>query len=169
MCMLSTPTDGGGGGGAKPTLEEQLSKARSDLAASKTQVDALTKERDDAKAEATRVSGQFDAATKEATDAKAENTKLKADVSTITADRDAIKTKLTTAETNITRLETLCAVKGVDKNATVPLAEESGTTGHVYDQWQAAGAAGNSTEKMRLWREHRAEIRAEGLRRAAGK
>lgn len=129
-----TAEAGGKSGGEtapKQTLEEQLTSARSELDTLKPQVTSLTAARDKAvsdltaaQAENTRLEAQFTEATNTATAAIASRDKALADLATMTADRDAHQTRASKAETNVTRLETLCGVKGIDPKSAIPAIEQ---------------------------------------------
>lgn len=158
---------GGGSGSTVATIEEQLSSAKADLIKVNTQVDSLTKERDDANKKAGDLQAQFDSATKSATDAQAELKTVKGELETAKTTINNLTSERDDQSKNIVRLETLCGVKGVDpKSAVPPQSSDQAGGDHVYDQWQKATGA----MKTRLFREHKAEIRAEGDRRKqAGK
>lgn len=120
---LTAEAGGKSGGDTTPkqTLEEQLTSARSELDTLKPQVTSLTAARDKAvsdltaaQSENTRLTAQFTEATNTAAAAVATRDKALADLSTMTADRDSHQTRASKAETNVTRLESLCGVKGID-------------------------------------------------------
>lgn len=120
IASLLLVLDGKGDGAPKP-LDQRLADAKATLVDIQTQVDNLTRERDaaqneltTAKDEVTRLTGQFDSVTTEATNAKADVTRLTSELSSEKGEHTATKGKLTTAESNITRLEKLCNVKGID-------------------------------------------------------
>ncbi len=166
MLMFSPEPAGGGGGDPKPkgTVEQQLAAALSANTTLEGQVTSLTTERDTLKSEVGTIKGQFEAVTKTANEQKEKITGLETQVTTLTGQLTQANEKATKATENVTRLETLCGVKGISTSAAVPAIEtpeNGGPAGHVYDQW--ANAAGS--EKTRLWRAHKKEIRAEGMRR----
>jgi hypothetical protein len=128
--LLAAYTGAGSGGGeaapnpsdenkpapAGKTLEEKLSSAKttiSQLFERAKSLAGLTKERDDAKAESTRLQQQFGAATAEATKAKSDLEGAKAELASAKADLSKVNGQLSTANTNVARLEKLCGVKGV--------------------------------------------------------
>lgn len=124
------PENGGGSGGGV-TLEEQLSQARADLATAQGSVTALTTERDTARSQITSLTAerdnlqaQFDSLTTTAND-------LRAQVTSLTGERDTARTELATAKgdltlatANVTRLEKLCGVKGINPSAAAPAIEQ---------------------------------------------
>jgi chromosome segregation ATPase len=163
------PDQGGGTGGNGQTLEQQLSQLRTDLTTAQSSIQSLTRERDQAVSDLTtrtterdQLQSQFDELTTTAND-------LRTQLTTVTGERDTARSELSTARNNltlasanVTRLEKLCGVKGIDQKTAVPSVDQSSAGGHVYDQWNNASGA----EKSRLWSAHRDEIRAEGERRA---
>ena len=165
--FLAQDKGGGNGGGETPkgTLEQQLAQAQSDLTAAQGSITALTKERDDAKSEVTKITGQFTEATQTATNLQTKVAGLETQVTNLTGQLTQSNEKLTKAEGNVVRLESLCRIKGVNPGAAVATVPDTNTPGneHVYDKW--VNATGN--EKTRLYRAHKKEIRAEGMRRAA--
>jgi outer membrane murein-binding lipoprotein Lpp len=165
MLFLSPEGGAGGGGGtAKPTIEAQLATANSQMASLTTERDTARTDLLAAQNEVTRLTNQFNAATTKATTAQNEVTRLTGVVSTVTTERDTARTGLVTADANVVRLESLCGVKGINKDAAVPAVPEAAGGaggGHVYDQWKSA----KGTAKARLWNKHHDDIRAEGLRR----
>lgn len=142
---------GGGTSGGNPTpqpasltLEQQLTKARDDLAASQGQVTSLTSARDQLQSQVTaltterdQIKGQFDSLTTTANDTKTKLTAAENQVTSLTTERDGFKSKLDTAQSNIARLESLCGVKGVDPNAVPPnLPEDSKGERLTMKQWE---------------------------------
>lgn len=163
MIFHAPETDGKTGSSKPATLEDKLAAAEKARDEHKASLDLVTKERDDLKSERDNIQNQFNALTTAANKSK-DDLKISQDaVTSLTKERDDLKEKSTKDATNITRLESLCGVKGVDHNSAVPTVPASGAPGHVYDQWVAA----NGAEKTRLFRAHRLEIRAEAQRRAA--
>ncbi len=169
LCFLSKSDDAGGGGApAKPkaTLEEQLTSARSERDTANGLVASLTTERDTARSERDNLQTQFNVATAAATTANTERDTARGQVTGLTTERDTARNERDTARSNVSRLETLCGVKGVDHRAVPPALAENGDGGagtHVFDQWSNATGAAKTT----LWRANHAAIRAEGERRAA--
>ena len=83
-------------------------------------------------------------------------------ITSLTRERDAATQSLATARTNLSRLEALAGVKGIDpKAAPAASSENPYASNHVFDQWMNA----TGEEKMSLFRSHKAEIRAEASRR----
>lgn len=147
LLNLMSPDAGGGSGGASDapnpteenepqptgeTIEAKLTSAKTiigQLFSKAKQVVGLTKERDDAKSESTRLQGLLDATTLEATNAKGEVTRLTNDLSVMTTDRNNEKTRADKAASDVTRLETLCGLRGIDSKKAVPPAIESASSG----------------------------------------
>lgn len=162
--LLCFAPDTGGAGGSNPpaTLEDRLSAANAKVTDLEGQIGSLTKERDDANAKATQVASQFDTLSTEATGLRDQVAKLTSDLSARDAQIATLTKASSDANENVARLSKLCAVKGIDPNA-APAADTTASGGeHVYDKWMAA----SGSEKQKLWRDHRAEIRVEGERRA---
>lgn len=122
---------------------------------------ALSAERDQLKAERDNLTAQFTELTVAANKAKSDLTAAQTSITSLLAERDEAKKFLATASGNITRLEALCGVKGVNASAAVPGMEESAAGGHVFDQWCAA----TGPAKQKLWNEHKEAIRAEATAR----
>lgn len=143
----------------KGTLEDQLRAAQSEiarLAPLESSLQTVTKERDDLRS-------QFSALETTANQTKTELATAQGTIGTLTKERDTARNEATTAQGNVSRLESLCQLRGVSTTAAVPpQSEQAPIVGHVYDQWQAATGAAKSA----LWREHHDAIRAEGNRRA---
>lgn len=121
--MVFLEKDGGGGGGG--TIEDRLKAVTEDRDALKeklTGLDALTKERDELKADRDRLQELFDSLTKTATSAQDELKQTKDKLTTVTGERDTALRERDTANTNVGRLEKLCDLKGVDRTAAVPVA-----------------------------------------------
>lgn len=145
----NTPKDSGGGGTPTPpptslTLEQQLTKARDDLAGAQGQVTSLTTDRDQLASQVTaltterdQIKGQFDSLTITANDTKTKLTATEGQVTSLTTERDGLKTQLSTAGSNISRLESLCGVKGIDPAAVPPtLPEDSKGERLTMKQWE---------------------------------
>lgn len=122
------------------TLEEKLTSAKSiigTLFAKVASIVGLTKERDDAKAESTRLQQQFDEAKTGWENEKTAHATTKASLTTVTSERDTEKAGRATAETNVSRLESLCQLKGIDPKAAVASQTPGSKNGkELYDQWQ---------------------------------
>lgn len=137
-------SSGGNGSDNKPTgltPEQQLTKTRDDLTAVtserdqlKSQVSSLTSERDQLKS-------QFDSLTQTASKTKEDLTAAQSQISTLTSERDQARTDLQTSNGHKSRLEQLCAVKGIDTNATPPTPPESKGAKLTYAQWDAKVSA----------------------------
>lgn len=163
--LLLTPADdnkGGGGGGKNLTIEEQLSSARNDLQVALDKAARFEQQLKDEQADKGKLQSQFDAATKEATDAKTKLADVEGKLSDANVKIADLEAKNKNFASSVTRLEKLCDVKGVDRNAAVPpLDEKSGNDAHVFDQWVKADRA----ERVKLMDKHGPEIRAEAKRR----
>ncbi|MEQ1862734.1 MAG: hypothetical protein ABMA13_22670, partial [Chthoniobacteraceae bacterium] len=124
--IFRAPDNGGGSGGgtqnppANLTLEQQLSKARDDLAASnkeaerlkpfESQVATLTGERDN-------LQNQFNELTKTASETKAKLATAESALATANTTIGELESAATKSTDNTKRLEALCQVKGIDTNA----------------------------------------------------
>lgn len=165
---------GGTGGGAEtPKEPTTLAEAKAEIARAREEAKganeartAAEKERDDVKAENTRLTEQFNAATTTTTKAQADLKAANEQVTALTTEKADLNTKLTTANENVTRLEKLCGLNGVDPAAAVPAQplNAGGANAGVYDQWAKATGA----EKTTLYRANKEAIRAEHARRAKG-
>lgn len=131
---LAPPTDPAGGGAPAPkgTLEEQLTAARSELATANASlatanasVTSLTAERDSARSERDQLQSQFNELTTTANQLRTDLAAANASVASLTTERDGLKSTLTTANANVTRLEALCGVKGLDPKASIPSVPEA--------------------------------------------
>ena len=146
------------------TIEQQLEEARTslselqtaqataaaDLEAARADVTSLTTERDN-------LQSQFDALTTEATTLRADLEAARGSISTLTRERDTANNELTAARSNVTRLETLCGVKGVNPKAAVPVAPDgpgTDTESRIADL-QARLADASPTEKADIARQIR--------------
>lgn len=163
MLFAADKGAGTGGSGNPLSIEEQLTAARSETTTLQGSLSAITTERDSLLSERDSLRGQFDSATLAATTAQSELATVhgeleaaRVNVTSLTAARD-------TAAQNVARMETLCGVRGIAKDAAVPTVPDAPASTHVYDQWHKATGA----DKTRLWRAHRSDIRAEGERRMA--
>lgn len=127
MIFHAPPTDKGGVSEKPLSLEDKLAAAEKTRDEHKTSLDKATKERDDLKVERDTLQTQFDSLTttakKSADDLKASQDAL----TVVTGERDteqnahtATKGELTKAKGSITRLETLCGIKGVNPNDAPP-------------------------------------------------
>lgn len=129
--FLAPDTGGASGGAAKPSLEKQLATAQSDLAAAQASVSSLTSERDKTlgdlqsiTAERDSLRSQFDALTAESTKLRSDLTTAQATISTLTVERDTARQQHTVSEGNVSRLEALCNIKGIDSKQAVPPASQ---------------------------------------------
>lgn len=146
LLMLAPDTGAGSGGVSRPaTLADALTAYDSAVSAATAaegarakaaaDLDAAATERDAAKAESQRLQAQFDAATKTAADANTSLATVRGELAALATERDTARTSLATAAGNVTRLETLCGLKGIDASSAVPA-----------EVRPAAGAAGTVTE-----------------------
>lgn len=128
--FFGKPDDQGGGNTEPKTLAEALTAlasaretakganeareaAESRATAAEGKVNTLTGERDSLKT-------QFESATTAATTAQAELKTAKEQLATATTEHTATKGQLTFATDNVTRLEKLCGLHGVDPTKAVP-------------------------------------------------
>ena len=156
---------GGAGGGEGLTLKQQLDAATKERDDAKASLGSITKERDDAKA-------ALGTATKERDDAKAalgtatkERDDAKAALGTATKERDDAKAEVTKlsgeAKDADTRARELAAASGVPP---VPKHEDAAKTtgdgkGH-YEAYQKAMDAGEAMKAAKIWGEHQKAIEA---------
>lgn len=133
---LAADKGGGAGDAAPKTLEQRLTDATTEAAALRDQVATLTKERDDAKAESTRVQTQFDELSKTAKDAQDKITKIETELTDTKAKLTTTESTLATANTNVSRLETLCKLKGIPADQSVPMVPKGEDKLSVSD-WEA--------------------------------
>ena len=126
------PNKGGESGGTAPqaTLEERLNAAVSarDTAITERdsaigERDAATSARDTAISERDAAISARDAATAERDSAIGERDAASSARDTATAERDTAIGERDTARANVTRLEALCDLRGIDRNAAVPAAQ----------------------------------------------
>jgi ATP-dependent Clp endopeptidase proteolytic subunit ClpP len=122
------------------------------LTAATGQVTALTAERDDIKAQFASLTGSVDGI-------KAQLTTAQGQVTALTTERDGIKAKFETATGNVSRLEQLCAVKGINPNAAPPKIEEP-TAQLTEAQWTAKYTAATPREKANVWKAFQAAATA---------
>lgn len=157
--MLAPETGGGSGGSANPpgTLEEQLTAARNDLTTARASIASVTTERDTARSElataqteVTRLTNQFTTLTTTASASAAEVTRLTSELSTVTAARDTVTRDLTTANTNITRLEALCGVQGIDSKKIPAAIPEPGAKSSMAEWSAKIDAAKTPADKAKL-------------------
>lgn len=96
----------------------------------------LTAERDKLRGEVARLTEQFNAATQTAKDAQAKVTELTAQLGTVTTERDVAKGSLQTANDNVSRLEALCGLRGIDHKNAVTTQPGNGSPGAVLTEAQ---------------------------------
>lgn len=111
-------------------LTSDATALKGKVTAAEGQVTALTTERDGIKS-------QFDALTLAANDHKAKLTTAEGQVTALTTERDGVKAQLATASGSITRLEQLCAVKGLDPKSAPPKVEDPQADNLTEAQWEA--------------------------------
>lgn len=161
--FLSADKGGEAGGQGKPaTIESRLAQATTDLSTAQASVLSLTKERDDAMSELGTLKAQFDALTIAANEHKSALDQVKGELATTKSKLGDTESTLGKATQNITRLESLCGVKGVNASAAVPAIADTAAAGHVYDQWATAT---DKATKDKLWNEHKDAIRTEAKNR----
>lgn len=101
-------------------------KAAADLLAeANANVEKLTQAWDDSQAEVTRLAGQFAELEKTAKQSAADLVTAQAAIKQITLERDAAQGNLTTERANISRLEALCGVKGIDPSKAIAVEAEA--------------------------------------------
>ena len=130
--LLAAPNEGSGGSAPeKPktlaTALVALGTAEASVETERQRADAAELRATEAETERDRLSSQFDAATQAAAaantareTAEADLVTARASITTLTGERDAAVGRETKANVNIARLEALCGVKGIDKNAAAP-------------------------------------------------
>lgn len=110
--------------------------------------------------------GQFNSLKETAQLEKDEHGKTKGLLETEKTNHTATSGKLVSAESNVTRLETLCGLKGIDPNQAIaaqPEAKDSSGSG-LYAQYEdlrkeeASGKVASGTA-MAFYREHKSELR----------
>ncbi len=113
--------------GGKPTLEQQLATANSELTKATDSLNAITVERDKSAADLVSVTterdnlkAQFDQATTSAESLRKELADANSKVTSITVERDAAQKSLNSTNENVTRLEKLCSLRGIDPKSAVP-------------------------------------------------
>lgn len=172
--LLNKPDEGGGGGGNPPTLESQLTSARTDLTAAQSQVSTITSERDTARAqllsittERDQLRGQFDALTTSANQLRTDLTAAQSQVGTLTSERDTARNSEALATANVTRLETLCNIRGVDSKQAVKVGETSAPAQSTATEWNTKLAAATTPEaRNAVLKEFTAACKAGSVARA---
>jgi chromosome segregation ATPase len=163
IAALLLVLDGKGESSAK-NLDQRLADAKASLVDIQTQVDSVTREREqeltDAKAEVTRLTEQFNSATTTATAAQSEVTRLTSELATMTAARDTATNGLTRANDNVSRLEKLCGLNGVDPNQAVPSQSQQQSAG-LLDKFLKA----SPTDKVAMIRKDSVALYAEAKAR----
>ncbi len=163
--LLAPPDDKGSG---KPlSLEERLSKATDeltkvtgDLKTANDSLATLTKERDDAKSEFTKVKSQFDELTKTADKLKADLKTSQDTLEASTTDLNAKVKALTAANDNVGRLEKLCDVKGVARDASVPSTPEPSAKLTVADWETKMKSAKTPDDQMKVAKDFETAVAA---------
>ena len=124
--LFFAPDKGSEGGAGKPTLEQQLASALSDLTSANDSLSTMTGERDKALADVTSITSerdnlksQFDDATSTAAGLRTDLDAANGKITSITSERDQARKDLDSATANISRLEKLCSLKGIDPKAAV--------------------------------------------------
>lgn len=165
QAFLAPATDNGGGT-PEPKAEEpktlpqakaRITELDGQLATETQRANTEQARAEKAEAEVTRLTEQFNSATQAAQDAQAQLATANASIATITGERDTARADLTTATANVTRLEALCGVRGIDPKAAVPAeagAQTSDSDEGKYRAWQKATGA----EKTKLFRENKDAI-----------
>jgi len=124
--MLHAADKGGesGGGGKTLSIEEQLTAARSELSTLQGSLSTITGERDKLVIERDGLKSQFDEATKVATSAQTDLATVRGELATAKGNITSITAERDSAFQNVARLETLCGVKGIKKDAAASSAPE---------------------------------------------
>jgi|694.fasta_scaffold05301_14 hypothetical protein len=132
----------------------KLDEIRASHAELTGRVAQLTGERD-------QIKGQFEAAVTEATGFKNELATVRGELEAEKLARTEASEKAARAEENVTRLEQLCAIRGVDPKAAVSAGagEPSAAAGlDPYAAYLAAVEAGDKKEAQRIYAEHKSAI-----------
>ena len=153
--LLEAPKEGGGSPAPKTlSLEEQLTAARADLTAAQSSLSAITSERDTARTDLASITSerdslrsQFDSLTTSAHQLRLDLTSAQSSATTLTGERDTARTDLATSQGNVTRLESLCGVKGIDPKSAVPPASPAPAASSSAADFQARLAAASTTEE----------------------
>lgn len=150
--MLNKP-DEGSGGGNPPTLESQLTSARTDLTAAQSLVATITSERDTARSQVLSITverdqlrSQFHALTTSANQLRIDLTAAQSQVGTLTNERDASRNSEALATANVTRLETLCNIRGVDSKQAVKVGEQPAPAQSTVTEWHTKLAGATTPE-----------------------
>lgn len=120
-------------------IKAAIDKVTADLTAKETAVTNLTTERDQLKQ-------QFTAATEEATTAKNDLVTAKATITTLTTEKTDLSAKLNASNENVTRLEKLCKLKGVNPKDAVTNDDPETDGGDERQQLLAALSAATTPE-----------------------
>lgn len=115
-----------GESGTKPlSIEVQLTNAKSELATVQGNLSTITGERDTLTTERDNLKSQFDELTKTANQHVADLATVRAELATAQGTVTSVTAERDSAFQNVTRLEALCGVKGIAKNAAVPAAPDA--------------------------------------------
>ena len=115
------PDAGGTTGGGKPlSIEDQLSSAKSELTTIQGNLSTITGERDKLVIEHGNLKSQFDELTKTANVHKTDLDTVRGELATLKGNLTSITGERDSAFQNVSRLEALCGVKGISKNAAAP-------------------------------------------------
>lgn len=130
-----------------------LGETRASVADLTGKLAAISGERD-------QIKGQFDALAAEATQLKGEITRITGEIDTLTASRDEQESRAVAAEGNVSRLEKLCGVRGVDPKAAASSGSESPSAveSDPYASYCEAVEAGDKAAAQRIYAAHKAEI-----------
>lgn len=149
------------------SIEDRLTDALAEVGTLTSDRDTARSERDTARnelttarADVTRLTEQFNAATTTATTAQAEVTRLTSELATVTAARDTANANLTRANENVSRLEKLCGLNGVDPAAAVETQSQQQSSG-LLDKFLKA----NASDKVAMLKKDGAALYAEARAR----
>jgi len=153
--FFQAPKEGGGASDKKKPLsmEEQLESVKAAMASMTSERDALVSERDGLISERDTVKGQFDALSAEATTLRTDLTSARESITALTTERDTANGSLSIATENVSRLEKLCGVKGIDpKNAIAPgeQGEQASDKESRITALQEKLPTASATEKFRI-------------------
>lgn len=173
LFFFDAPTDRNGAPTPPPTLEAQLSQLRDELTTSQGLVTTLTGERDQARSALTgmtterdNLQSQYTALNNTATQLRADLTAAQGQISTLTGERDQARGSLTTAQSNITRLEGLCNLRGIDPNAALPPENTPPPASSAADFTKRIAEAKSQEDKDKIMEEYSKAVKEGKLRPA---
>lgn len=187
LCNLMAPEGAEGGGGTQDpptppapppapepeptptgnTLEEKQTSALGIIKNLFGRIGQLASQLATAATNATRLEQQFNSASTDLTNEKAAHTATKGELATAKTTITGLTTERDNANSNVTRLEKLCGLKGIDPNQTVATAPEGGAaaqTGQAkwdkYNELKTQESQGKQKPgtAMAYWKENKAEL-----------